>query len=305
MLDEQKNIGELRSFAWSPDGKQLAIVGNTTGRGNIYLTDAASDPLQPVLGNSETGYLMDAVWSRDGKQFLMWSIENNSIVYLVNVDGTGLVEKQLDGQMFATPQFGPDNESIIFYGANSSSAGLFEVMLDSSQARMISARVEDESGFALSPDGSRLAYVEMDRSLGEARLVAEEMATGGKVVIAILPIPKGSGSSLPESANLSWSPDGKALAFDFGRGATDRAIYLAYADGRGLVKLADSAHTPSISADGRCLAYISNKQVFLIDLSSTPSNSAPTPVLLTDLPAGRAIADFKLDKLQWRPGVSP
>jgi len=305
MLDEQKTIGELRSFAWSTDGRQLALVGNTTGSGDIYLTNSVDDLLQPVLSSSEVGYLMDAAWSHDGKQFLMWSIENNSIVYLLNVDGTGLVEKQLQVQMFATPQFGPDNESIIFYGADSSSAGLFEVMLDSSQARMISARVEDESGYALSPDGSRLAYIEMDRSLGEARIVSEEMATGGKDVIAILPIPKGSGSSLPESANLSWSSDGKTLVFDFGRGATDRAVYLAYVDSTGLIKVADSGHAPAISADGRCLAYISNKQVFLMDLSSTPSNSAPTPVLLTDLPAGRAIADFRLDKLQWRPGTLP
>ena len=49
MLDEQKTIGELRSFAWSPDGRQLAIVGNTTGSGNIYLTNSVGNPLQPLL----------------------------------------------------------------------------------------------------------------------------------------------------------------------------------------------------------------------------------------------------------------
>jgi len=302
MLDDQKNIGELRSFAWSPDGRQLAIVGNTTGSGNIYLVDSTGNTLQPVLSNSEVGYLRDAAWSRDGKQFVMWSSQNNLVVYLVTADGTALEEKQLDMQIFSTPQFAPDNQSIIFYGADSSSDGLFEAMLDGSQARMISDLVEDESGFALSLDGSRLAYFEMDRSLGEADLVVHSRVdSGDKVVIASIPIPKGSGSSIPSSANLSWSPDGKTLAFEFGRGATDRAIYLAYADGTGLVKVADSAHAPAISADGRCLAYISDKQVFLMDLSVTPLTLAPIPVLLADLPTGRAIADFRMDKLQWRP----
>jgi len=309
MLDQQKTIGELRSFAWSPDGRHLAIVGNTTGRGNIYLMDSAGNQLQPVLSDSALGYLRDAAWSRDGRQILMWSsqIENNSVVFLVNADGTSLVEKRLDVLIFGTPQFAPDNASIIYYGAKSfSSDGLYQARVDGSRARMINNLVENDTGFAWSPDGPRLAYVEMDRGLGEARLVVEDIVTGSRVVIASLPIPKGSGSSIPESANLSWSSDGKYLIFDFGRGATDRAVYLAYADGAGLVKLADSAHAPAISADGRCLAYISNKQVFLMDLNSTLlTPPAETPLLLADLPVGRAIADFRLDKLQWRPGVSP
>lgn len=302
-LDEGKTIGELRSFAWSPDGRQLAIVGNTTGRGNIYLTEAAGDQLQPVLANPESVYLMDVAWSRDGRQLLMWSVQNNTVVYLVNADGTGLVERQMDMQIFATPQFSPDGKSIIFYGAVSSSSGLFEAMLDGSQTRMISPLVEDESGFAFSPDGSHLAYVEMDRISGGAILIVQERETRAiTALLGSLPIPKGSGSSIPELANLSWSQDGKFLVFEFGRSAADRAIYLAYADGTGLIKLIDSAHAPAISADGKCLAYISDKQVFLLDLTVPPlSSTSKTPIYLADLPVGRSISDFKLDKLQWRP----
>jgi Tol biopolymer transport system component len=96
---------------------------------------------------------------------------------------------------------------------------------------------------------------------------------------------------------LSWSQDGKFLVFEFGRSASDRAIYLANADGTGLVKLVDSAHAPTISSDGNCLAYISNKQAFLLDLKNTTA----TPLLIADLPAGRSTSDFRLDKLQWKP----
>jgi Tol biopolymer transport system component len=297
-FDEQKVIGELRALAMSPDGKQLAVVGNTTGTGNIYLADTNGGPLQPVLANSELGYLMDVAWSRDGKQLLTWSLQDNTIVYVMNTDGTGLVEKQLPLQMLATPQFTPDGESIVFYGTDTTSTGLFEVRSNDLQTRMVSAMVEDESSFAWSPDGSQLAYIEMDRSSGEAHLVLED-ANNAKAVIGTLPIPKGSGSSLPESANLSWSRDGKILAFEFGRSATDRAIYLAHADGSGLVKAADAAHAPAISADGNCLAYISNKQVFLLDMKDTSSTGTTAPILVTYLPVGRAIADFRLDRLQW------
>jgi WD40 repeat protein len=300
-LDPGKAIGELRSFTWSADGRQLAILGNTTGNGNIYLTDATGEQLQPVLSNSEAGYLMDAAWSRDGKQFVMWSAQNNKMVYLLSTEGASLVEKQLDMQILSTPQFAPDGKSLIFYGADATSAGLFEARLDGLQIKLISGMLEDERGFAFSPDGSHLAYIEMDRNLGEARLVSREIAKNNKTVLGTLPIPRGSGSSIPESANLSWSADGKSLVFDFGRGANDRAVYLVHADGTGLFKIVDSGYAPSISSDAKCLAYISDKKVFLQDLTGVASLSATPPLLLADLPAGRSIADYRLDKLQWRP----
>jgi Tol biopolymer transport system component len=302
-LDAGKRIGELRSFTWSADGKRLAVLGNTTGSGNLYLTDAIGAPLRPVLSNSELGYLMGAAWSRDGKQFVMWSTQNNRRVYLLNADGTGLVEKQLDIQSLGTPRFAPDGKSITFYGADASASGLFEVRLDDSQSRMINALVEDESAFAYSPDRSRLAYVAMDRNSGGAILMVEDLET--RAIVALpgsLPIPKGSGASIPEAANVSWSADSKFLVFDFGRGANTRAVYLAHADGTKLVKIADSAYAPTLSADGNCLAFISDKKVYLLDLRGISTGSVTAaPMVLADIPVGRGIADYRLDKLQWQP----
>jgi TolB protein len=301
-LDMQNEGNELRSFKWSADGKQLAILANITGNGNILITRMDNSPLQPLIPNSEAGYLMGFDWSRDGKQFVMWSLQNNTSAWLVNADGTDLREVQLPNQIFGTPQFAPDGTSILYYGANSSSVGLFEFDLENSQTRVISPLVEDETGFAFSPDGKLLAYMGMDRTTGEARLVVEELATGSKSVLATLPIPKGSGSTIPDAANLSWSPNGDAIIFEFGTSASDRVIYLAYTDGSGLVELAISGHVPAISADGNCLAYINDKQVFLIDLSTvSQTTEPPTPLLLVDLPVGNSIAGFKLDMLQWSP----
>jgi len=296
-LDEEKAIGELRTFAWSEDGKQLAILGNTTGNGNIYLTDSTGVQLQPVLANPELGYLYDFAWSRNGEQFATWSVQNNKKIYLLNADGVGLVEKQMNAQILGTLQFSPDGSSIVFYGATSTSLGLFELMLTDSEALQINSSVESRTSYAFSPDGTHLAYMEYNRDLGEARLISENLKTRELAILGNLPIPKGFGSSIPESPNLSWSQDGEKLIFEFGQNVTNRVIYLAYADGSGMVKVVDSAHAPTISSDGRCLAYISNKQVFLVDLLSSQFE----PLRLADLPAPRGTADFRLDKLQWRP----
>jgi WD40 repeat protein len=302
-LDEEKAIGELRSFSWSPDGSRLALVGNTRGSGNIYLTDSTGSSLQPVLSESPLGYLMDVAWSRDGKQLLTWSVQNNTIVYLVNADGSNLKEMKLGMYMIGTPQFAPDNKSIIFPGSNTSSYGLFEVTLNDLQIRQISKFVEDVSGFAFSPDGTQLAYMDMDRISGGAVLMMQDVETWAVTPLPDgLPIPKGSGSSIPDVANLSWSQDGTKLVFEFGRNAANRAVYLVHADGSGQVKVLDSAYAPTISADGNCLGYISNKKVFIINLNDvTLSSNSSTPMLVADLPSGTGTGDFRLNKLQWRP----
>ena len=297
-VDTGNALDELRSFAWSANGERLAVVGNTIGSGNIYITDPTGGKPGYLLSASEAGYLMDAAWSRDGRQFIIWSSQNINTLYVLYADGSGLIKKQLDVQILGTPQFAPDG-NIVFYGADRTAAGLFLLSLEGSQPVLLMPAVEDGSGFAFSPDGSLLAYMEYDRDAGEARLSTQKPSKGEYRLLGTLPIPKGSGSSLPEMANLSWSADGQFLVFDFGRNATDRAIYLARADGRGLMKLVDSAYAPAISSDGKCLAYISDKQVFVMDLTGIPVSS--TPLLLADLPAGRSIPNFKLDKLQWRP----
>jgi dipeptidyl aminopeptidase/acylaminoacyl peptidase len=299
-VDTGNTLDELRSFTWSADGERLAVVGNTTGSGNIYITDPTGGEPGYLLSASEAGYLRDAVWSRDGQRFVLWSSQNITTLYLLSALGHGLIEKQLDVQILGTPQFAPDG-NIVFYGADRTAAGLFTLSLEPSQPFLLMPEVEDESGFAFSPDVSLLAYMEYDRDKGEARLSTQKLSRGEYRLLGTLPILRNPGSSVPEAANLSWSPDGSALVFEFGRSATDRAIYLAYADGTGLVKLVDSAHAPTISGDGKCLAYISEKQVFLLDLSNLSPNSAPSPVLLAELPTGRSITSFLLDKMQWQP----
>ena len=301
VVDAGSTMLEVRSFTWSPDGEQLTIVGNSMGSGAIHMVRPMSGELEYLLSGSGVGYLIDASWSRDGKQLVMWSSQNNRILYRLSVDGKDLVETQLEIHILGTPQFTPDGGSVILFGSEVTSAGLFEVKLSDGQSRLLNPQVEDETGFGFSPDGSHLAYMEMDRETGEARLIAEEIATGDESVLGTLPISQGSGSTIPESANLNWSADGKFIIFDFGGSPGLRSIYLAHTDGSGMAEVV-KGYAPSISADGKCLSYISNQQVFLLDLTTAvvdPGNA--TSILLADLPPGRGAPNFKQDKLGWKP----
>jgi Tol biopolymer transport system component len=301
VLDSNEAVGEFRSFVWSRDGQQLAMLGNTMGGGSIHVVDSSSNQPQYIVDPSEFGYMYGMAWSRDGEKFVTWSGQDNTKVYLLDAEGN-MVKKDLGVQLLGTAQFTPDGTGIVFRGADTQSGGLFEASLEDSQIELISALVEDETGFAFSPDGSHLAYVEMDRTAGEARLVSLDRSTGKKSTLGTLPIPKGSGSSIPELANLSWSPDGRSLAFDIGYGAGDRTIYLAFVDGTTLHKVVDSGYAPTISPDGQCLAFIRNAQVFLLDLTANSGTAIETtPILLADLPTGKVIPNYELDQLGWSP----
>ena len=301
-VDPAKNIGEMRSFTWSPDGKKLAIVGNTTGQGNIHILNPNGGEIEYLLTKSPLGYLMDAAWSRDGNQFVMWSSQNNKVIYLLNANGTGLIEKQLAIQVLGTPQFAPDGKSVVYFGADENTAGLFEVNLDSLQTSLITPSVKDPGGYAFSPDGTHLAYVEYLPDAGEAQLVMEELATGKKSILGKMPISKNPGAALPYAANLNWSATAKFLVFDYGLFSSERPIYLAPIDGTGLVKVVDSGYAPALSSDGKCLAYINDNGVYLLDTSNLSSTvRTTTPLLIAELPAGRGSPNAKQDKLQWRP----
>ena len=304
-LDAQRSIMELPAFAWSPDGRRLAVVNNHMGDGNIYTWDAGNDQFLPLITDPAVtssrafDYLAGVAWSNDGKKLITWGAPGASEFYMFNKDGTGFARIALPAQFFETPRFAPDDKSVLFYGADRSGrSGLFQDNLESARVQLVSALVEGTSSFAWSQDGARLAYIEMDRDAGEARLVVA--GPGKKTVLAALAIQKGAGLSNPEPANMSWSPDGKTIVFEFKESAAPApSVYLAHTDGTGVVRLADSAHAPAISADGRCLAYIRDNQVFLIDSGAAGANLAP--VVFAGLPDGRGRDDRVLDRLQWEP----
>jgi DNA-directed RNA polymerase specialized sigma24 family protein len=70
---------------------------------------------------------------------------------------------------------------------------------------------------------------------------------------------------------------------------------------RGRRPVVEAGYAPAISSDGKCLAYMNNKQLFLLDMTAISNSVATTPMLLGDLPARRGDPNYQLDKLIWQP----
>jgi Tol biopolymer transport system component len=103
---------------------------------------------------------------------------------------------------------------------------------------------------ALSPDGSRLAFVLESNGVGDIWVV--DLARHTKTRITFGP---------QYSATPIWWPDGKSIVFSYGASAAADSLYRQNADGSGgkekLLETAGILNIPSsISSDGRYIAYM-------------------------------------------------
>jgi Tol biopolymer transport system component len=145
--------------------------------------------------------------------------------------------------------------------------------------------IDNASSPALAPDGRTLAYAAYDPETGDESIVTHDLQTDETKTIVQ------GGGNLRLIQNLSWSPDGKTLAFMSSDLATTLAepegrtafasplpglpmhptlqdLWLVDADGNNLhkiVDLAESSPSAAWSADGKTIYVMGEGGFFQID----------------------------------------
>jgi dipeptidyl aminopeptidase/acylaminoacyl peptidase len=242
--------------AWSPNGKQIAVlegkfVPHRLSTVHVAVMRPDGSHRHSLVATTSFLYTEGFLTSPDQ---LSWSPDGKQIAYdgagpggadigVVDVDGSGQV---LLGQG-ASPAWSPDGTKIAFERQSVTGSGIFVMNPDGSGVHELASFAPDRAmgpGVAWSPDGTRIAFSMGDPPLGWQIQV---MNADGSNIHALA---NGVLGDMP-----SWSPDGTQIAYHSGWGGKIAVIGADGGGARDLTHHGGCCEHPSWSPDGRAIVF--------------------------------------------------
>ncbi len=217
--------------AISPDGKQLAYVGDKNYTLNMFLrgltknpdgSGYADDKIKKIVqsGSSQSyeslRYFTTSMnWSPDGRFFsFVAKAGKNDAIYIVDAEKNKVVRKlafeKLTGM--AAPSWSPNSDKMVFSGTQGGISDLYIVNSDGSDLQQLTNNRYAHLHPQWSPDGKKIAFT-TDRGpntnideliFGEYNIAAYDLSTGEVELLT-----ETGGNHI----NPNWSKDGKEMFF--------------------------------------------------------------------------------------------
>jgi dipeptidyl aminopeptidase/acylaminoacyl peptidase len=209
----------------------------------------------------------DGRWSPDGTRIAFTSYrDGNAEIYLMNSDGSGVVQLTHNSADDTEPAWSPDGRSIAFVSTRTGGSNVYLMNADGSGVVSLTGTA---GGFepSWSPDGASIAFSRVVRICQFDVCLAD---------IFVMPAAGGAATDVTRSAGgqayqPAWSPDGSRIAY-----AQDRQIYTIRPDGTEKTRISrDPAAqdvVPIWSPDGLRLAftrYGDNHGIFVMNADGT------------------------------------
>jgi TolB protein len=228
---------------WSPDAQRIVCnsdQGGSTAGVPIFVMDVDGTNRYPIA----TGYNM--TWSRDGKRIAYAfcpSCEGiglySSHIYVVNADGTGIVQLTNDATVWDdTPEWSLDGSQIYFTSNRATpqsfvSSQIYVMNANGTNIHAFASTLTDSSGSpALSPNGDMMAFHSSRSPAGRGGVfVINQTTFSSRLVVESTPTET---FSAPR-----WSADGNTLVLGSYTtdGSAKSSIYTVNLNGFGLSRI--------------------------------------------------------------------
>jgi Tol biopolymer transport system component len=303
------NLGVEQFPSLLPDGKWVLYSGQETGNRDIYLLSTSGKNPINLTADSPADDDEPAA-SPDGERIAFRSSRDGGGIFVMGRTGEGVRRITPTGVTAAfNPTWSPDGTEIAYATENvqltplnwerGSDAELWIVnVLTSAQRRL---EVVDAAQPSWSPHGHRIAYV--------ARVQQSASGTqAGARLMDIYTVPARGGEPVAVTNDLEadwcpvWSPDGRYLYFVSNRGGSmnlwrvpvDEASGKRLGDPEPITTPAPFLAHPTISADGRLIAYVAKvetRNIQKITLDPVTATVLGEPTWVTTSSVGWANPD--------------
>jgi Tol biopolymer transport system component len=206
---------------WSPDASTIAFDGlpNSDVERDIYMVTVDPNPEQWAITN-QPDFDCYPSFSPDGQRIIyMAEHEGNRDLFIMDVDGTNIVQLTDDPTYDYEPAWSPDGERIAFISRRSGNSELYVMDIDGSNMVQLTDDAKLDWRPAWSPDGEWIAF--------------ESWRTGNGDIYIIRP----DGSDLQrltfsgaEDGHPHFSPDGRYLVFHSQRTGNYQLFILEFDD---------------------------------------------------------------------------